>query len=453
MDISQAKKLSQDKIEADFLTKIVRRNIKRKERERRQAREAFREAFEVVLESQDKSTKTQNLMLDELQRINARIDEEEQPQGREPDRYADRFPRGRDGRIILYGDSGDGGDEGDDDDQFFDSRDYVDQPRRPRRRRRPAIINQQDPDDIRDQQEEIRQQRQLQDLQQQLLDQRWAQQQQEELFNQQVQQQQRQERLNQLRQRLIQLQPQARPQQPQPQQDVITALQQQLAQERERTVALQSQNRESQRLNEEIQREQQAQEALQRQLVRSSDVFPESQSVRSTDVFPGSTAGVPPPLIPSYQAPQQPTAQLTFPTPYQTPQQPKVYDDEYHFPEIVDLGNFDNSYLEGVRQKLDKTINDVSFLINIDEGEAYLTPEKLRVLKNRKDYKQSLLNYRYAFISYLKQRRKNEEQMREQMQKPETVEEMFRNGSTKILWPRNLLLQFSSRFTKKTRTT
>ena len=31
MDVSQAKKLSQDKIEADFLTKIVRRNIKRKE--------------------------------------------------------------------------------------------------------------------------------------------------------------------------------------------------------------------------------------------------------------------------------------------------------------------------------------------------------------------------------------------------------------------------------------
>ena len=122
MDISQAKKLSQDKIEADFLTKIVRRNIKRKELQKQKAREAFREAFEVLLESQDASTKTQNLMLDELQRLNARIDEEaeqeQQPQGR----YADRFPRGRDGRIILYGDSGDGGgggdsgDGGDDDD-------------------------------------------------------------------------------------------------------------------------------------------------------------------------------------------------------------------------------------------------------------------------------------------------------------------------------------------------
>ena len=153
MDVSQAKKLSQQKIEADFLKKIVRRNIKRKERERQQAREAFREAFEVLLESRDKSTKTQNLMLDELQRLNARIDkEEQQPQGR----YADRFPRGRDGRIILYGDSGDGGDRRDDeDDQFFDARNYVDQPRRPQRRRRPAIINQQDLDNIRDQQEDL----------------------------------------------------------------------------------------------------------------------------------------------------------------------------------------------------------------------------------------------------------------------------------------------------------
>ena len=162
MDISQAKKLSQDKIEADFLTKIVRRNIKRKELEKQQAREAFREAFEVLLESQDASTETQNLMLDELQRLDARIEEaEQQPQGR----YADRFPRGRDGRIILNGDSGDGGDSGDDDDdQVFDARNYVDQPRRsrrlrhPQRRRRPAIINQQDLDDIRDQQEDLRQQ-------------------------------------------------------------------------------------------------------------------------------------------------------------------------------------------------------------------------------------------------------------------------------------------------------
>ena len=47
MDIDQAKKLSQDKIEADFLTKIVRRNIKRKELEKQQAREKFREAFRL----------------------------------------------------------------------------------------------------------------------------------------------------------------------------------------------------------------------------------------------------------------------------------------------------------------------------------------------------------------------------------------------------------------------
>lgn len=30
MDINEIKKLSQDKIEADFLTRIVRRNIKKK---------------------------------------------------------------------------------------------------------------------------------------------------------------------------------------------------------------------------------------------------------------------------------------------------------------------------------------------------------------------------------------------------------------------------------------
>ena len=59
MDINQAKKLSQDKIKAEFLTRIVRRNIKRKELQKQKAREAFREAFEVLLESQDKSTKTQ----------------------------------------------------------------------------------------------------------------------------------------------------------------------------------------------------------------------------------------------------------------------------------------------------------------------------------------------------------------------------------------------------------
>ena len=45
MDIDQAKKLSQDKIEADFLTKIVRRNLKRKAREKQEAREAFREGL------------------------------------------------------------------------------------------------------------------------------------------------------------------------------------------------------------------------------------------------------------------------------------------------------------------------------------------------------------------------------------------------------------------------
>ena len=76
MDIDQAKKLSQDKIEADFLTGLVRRSIKRKELEKQQAREAFREAFEVLLKSQDKSTKTQTLMLDELRELNEKMEEE-----------------------------------------------------------------------------------------------------------------------------------------------------------------------------------------------------------------------------------------------------------------------------------------------------------------------------------------------------------------------------------------
>lgn len=216
-------------------------------------------------------------------------------------------------------------------------------------------------------------------------------------FYQQVQQQRQQERLNQLRQRLIQLHPQARAQpQPQPQaqaqgqQDAITALQQQLAQERERTVAFRNQKRESQRLSEEIRREQQAQETLQRQLVRSSDIFPATQSVRSTDVFPrpapppnllynlpptnlAAQLTIPPPLIPPYQAPPQPPPLIPSYQPVQPPQHQVV--DEDPFSEIADLGNFDNSYLEGVRQKLAKTINNVTWLINADEGEAYLTPE------------------------------------------------------------------------------
>ena len=81
MNIDKAKKLSRDKIEADLLTGLVRRSIKRKERERQQAREDFKEAFEVLLESQDKSTKTQDLMLEELRNLNRNIDDE--PIGRD----------------------------------------------------------------------------------------------------------------------------------------------------------------------------------------------------------------------------------------------------------------------------------------------------------------------------------------------------------------------------------
>lgn len=79
MGIDKAVKLSQDKIEADLLTRLVRRSIKRKEREKQQAREDFKEAFEVLLESQDKSTKTHDLMLEELRNLNRNIDDKAYP--------------------------------------------------------------------------------------------------------------------------------------------------------------------------------------------------------------------------------------------------------------------------------------------------------------------------------------------------------------------------------------
>ena len=163
-------------------------------------------------------------------------------------------------------------------------------------------------------------------------------------------------------------------------------------------------------------------------------------------MFPGSRARAPPPTniwpfnLPPYPAnlASQSAAQLTIPSPlipsYQPvqPPQPQV-DDEYHFPEIADLGKFDDSYLEGVRQKLAKTINNISWIINHNEGEAYLTPEKLRVLENQKAYKLTLINYKDAFISYLKQRRKIQEQMWEQEQNQETDEECFEKLNKSIM--------------------
>lgn len=77
MGIDKAVKLSQDKIEADLLTQLVRRSIKRKEREKQQARKDFKEAFEVLLESQDKSTKTHDLMLEERQGCRPRFPRQE----------------------------------------------------------------------------------------------------------------------------------------------------------------------------------------------------------------------------------------------------------------------------------------------------------------------------------------------------------------------------------------
>ena len=91
MDIDEIKKLSQDKIEADFPTKIGRRNIKRKEREKQDAREAFRQAFEILIESQDKTTASQNAMLDELKAIDEKLDYE-MPRRRRRRRYEYESP-------------------------------------------------------------------------------------------------------------------------------------------------------------------------------------------------------------------------------------------------------------------------------------------------------------------------------------------------------------------------
>lgn len=90
-------------------------------------------------------------------------------------------------------------------------------------------------------------------------------------------------------------------------------------------------------------------------------------------------------------------------------QPPTFVDDP--FPEINELGNFDNSYLEGVREQLAKSIRSVTGQINLDKGRReQLTPEQLGVLENRKAYKKALVNYKNSFIAYLRQRRQQNEQ-------------------------------------------
>ena len=145
MDIDVIKKLSQDKIEADFLTRIVRRNIKRKEREKQDAREAFRQAFEVLIESQDKSAASQNAMFDELKAIKERLNPEAQQQPRRQlPPYQEESPS--------------------DKDEFVDARE--EQPRHRRYGVRRGDIN-----NLREQQEDLRQQQEMQQMQQQLMQQ------------------------------------------------------------------------------------------------------------------------------------------------------------------------------------------------------------------------------------------------------------------------------------------
>lgn len=103
----------------------------------------------------------------------------------------------------------------------------------------------------------------------------------------------------------------------------------------------------------------------------------------------------PPPQLVEYN---QPLAASYFIQP------PEFVDDP--LPEINELENYDLSYLEGVREKLVKSIRSVTGQINLDEGRRdHLKPDQSGVLEYRKAYKQPLLNYKDAFMPYLKQRR------------------------------------------------
>lgn len=67
MDLNHIQKLARNKIETDLFTNNVRQAIKQNARERQNQREAFKDAFEVLLESQESSTKTQKDILKELE--------------------------------------------------------------------------------------------------------------------------------------------------------------------------------------------------------------------------------------------------------------------------------------------------------------------------------------------------------------------------------------------------
>lgn len=84
MDLKQTQKLALDKIESDLFTNNVRQSIKQNIRERQNTREAFKDAFEVLLETQESSTKTQKDILEELKKLNNEMRQNIQEQREEP---------------------------------------------------------------------------------------------------------------------------------------------------------------------------------------------------------------------------------------------------------------------------------------------------------------------------------------------------------------------------------
>ena len=81
MDIKRIQKISTDKIESDLYTNNVRQKIRQNIREKQDSREAFKDAFEVLLETQESSTKTQKDILEELKKLNSEMRENIQEQG------------------------------------------------------------------------------------------------------------------------------------------------------------------------------------------------------------------------------------------------------------------------------------------------------------------------------------------------------------------------------------
>ena len=72
MDLEETKKIIENKIEAESLTKNVRRQIKTYIHEKQNVREGFKETFQPLIESQDKVKanldKEQNLLIKQLQK-------------------------------------------------------------------------------------------------------------------------------------------------------------------------------------------------------------------------------------------------------------------------------------------------------------------------------------------------------------------------------------------------